>query len=1397
MAGSYVIRQDWGQRNSVYVNDMAMGLAVTDATRATDEANALLSTLWRTDSHATWKRGKDQVRAYQPPAAGALSLTLSNTGALSAAGNGLQRGRLVRFALKDNLAVGTLGAAISDTTGTTVTMTGGHSVAQWDYVTIDSETLYVTAVSVNTLTVQRGALVTTPATHSNGATVTRVNERAMATGILDSTMHVPDIGFQQVTIPCLGTLSRLVGATPISTLLYSSITVDQAIRYVLNAAGWPDGDLILDTSNVTLLYWWLTNVDPWTALTQLLATEGPGGELYEDARGRIVFKARGRKFSDTASTTSQATFYGTSTLPNFTTPFGYDDGQKDVVNIALVPLDTRTLAAVGVIWTYGQDLVLAPNETRTVIASLTNPATNIQNPIAGTDYNTSLGYLAAYSLAAGQPVAQTGPAVLQVSGQVVKIGFTAGPLGATITGLQLQGQALTSSSSSYVTNGIDTRVSQGKYGQRLFTASTWPVVSVDTAQSLADWIVFWNRNGRPVVQLATQSGQDGTVRTQQITREIGDRITVVETNMPINADYWIESIQGDAGATHKITFGCEKAIGGLGIDYKYGSTQQYNNNGGTLAFNDGTLAAVANDGLISQVTNGSGADAVTYWLQCLLPAATYVPAGKKVTGMRARVRCYDPTSVTNTAATVCGTGADLGSFPGYPGAQMTLTWANPTRVNAVDASSATATTATSGFTTALTGKNFSFAVPSNATIIGIYPEILAKGTASATQYEVIPGKVNVLSTVDAVTGLTSYSNVYGPMWSGLTYNSLQLGGIIGSTVQGCPIVSPAGGGSYYTLPSTLAWIPGTYLTNNLYSANLTPSIVNDPTFGVFFEVGIVNDTVSVDAIRCTIYYRIGSTLYEARAVARGIQSVANKAGGAIAPVSMGYLYFGGPTETFGGILTAASVNNAAGYGAVVAFTVPNGNTLYVDEIVVQTFYDDDVTDTTSYFDTVIADTPAGFWRLDDTGATAYDSVRVANGTYAGNYIHGIAAPPIDGSAGTYFDGGAVSVSLGDNYDQINTTAFSVEALVYLDPNYVAVGSTFNILNKTDATNGWQFAVFATGTIGQVLFRRFAAGGAGFETALSAGTLRTGRWYHVMATFDGTTMTVYVNGVAGTGVASSRNLTNNAFNCYIGRNNGGTAWANGAIKDVVIYTGTRTAAQVLAHYQASHVATAVLDTYEAAVTTDAPVGWWKLGETSGTTATDSGSGGHNGTYTNAPILGRPGMLGGEERAIQLDGAANYVDCGDFNDFNGVTAFSVECWIRPDAAAIAAASAALAYKIDAGPDGWSLMLSAGVPLFQRDVAGAAINASGSILMANQPYHLVGTYDGANSRLYVNGVLVATSGADARSIANTAVSLCIGRSQTFGVYYAGLIQEVAVYSGALSAARVLAHYNSAAGA
>jgi hypothetical protein len=230
-------------------------------------------------------------------------------------------------------------------------------------------------------------------------------------------------------------------------------------------------------------------------------------------------------------------------------------------------------------------------------------------------------------------------------------------------------------------------------------------------------------------------------------------------------------------------------------------------------------------------------------------------------------------------------------------------------------------------------------------------------------------------------------------------------------------------------------------------------------------------------------------------------------------------------------------------------------------------------------------------------------------------------------------------------------------------------------------------------------------------------------------------------------------------------------------------------------------------YAAAVIADNPVGYWRLGEASGPTALDSW-GANDGTYQGTETFGLSGALA-RDANTSVDFAGNGASLvrvpynAGFNgglDPNG--SWTVECWVRPDfdAAtegglfAVPVASVDLTanrsgYFFLEQPDGWQLRLGNGSG-YLSGWNGAA-GSVGGVAQANTWYHLVGQYDGAagNGYVYVNGVQVKSAPVDGLAN-NTAATFNIG-DRGDGAPFAGRVDEVAVYSGVLSASRIAAHY------
>ena len=72
----------------------------------------------------------------------------------------------------------------------------------------------------------------------------------------------------------------------------------------------------------------------------------------------------------------------------------------------------------------------------------------------------------------------------------------------------------------------------------------------------------------------------------------------------------------------------------------------------------------------------------------------------------------------------------------------------------------------------------------------------------------------------------------------------------------------------------------------------------------------------------------------------------------------------------------------------------------------------------------------------------------------------------------------------------------------------------------------------------------------------------------------------------------------------------------------------------------------------------------------------------------------------------------------------------------------------------------------------------------------HHIAATYDEATAKVYIDGVLRASTNSNLQLKANTQ-PLLIGRTTDNNRIFGGILDEVAVYTTALSATRIQAHY------
>ena len=204
---------------------------------------------------------------------------------------------------------------------------------------------------------------------------------------------------------------------------------------------------------------------------------------------------------------------------------------------------------------------------------------------------------------------------------------------------------------------------------------------------------------------------------------------------------------------------------------------------------------------------------------------------------------------------------------------------------------------------------------------------------------------------------------------------------------------------------------------------------------------------------------------------------------------------------------------------------------------------------------------------------------------------------------------------------------------YIQTSYLpSAGSTFSAsfwmkTSDTSSSMGWFSMMTGAGTFGVFLLTPSSTKGwyygwngvarnatiGGWNATLA---VRDGNWHHVAMTVSGTTVKIYTDGtIVGTDTAPSAysGPTSSSYNYVIGRGYAVGAYQyNGLMDEVALFETELTASQVS-------------DIYNSGVPTDvsasfSPTGYWRMGDNdsgTGTTVTDQGSGGNDGSLINGP------------------------------------------------------------------------------------------------------------------------------------------------------------------------------------
>src|SRR2546428_2081928 len=214
---------------------------------------------------------------------------------------------------------------------------------------------------------------------------------------------------------------------------------------------------------------------------------------------------------------------------------------------------------------------------------------------------------------------------------------------------------------------------------------------------------------------------------------------------------------------------------------------------------------------------------------------------------------------------------------------------------------------------------------------------------------------------------------------------------------------------------------------------------------------------------------------------------------------------------------------------------------------------------------LLADGPVGYWRLGEpAGATT--AADASGNAITGSYEPGVSL----GQPGALSGDSAAAFASGAALVLPNAAGLDLRAAVSVEAW---------VRPSAASQNGGIFEKTVGGAVNSQYMMLLEAGVAKFRVKTTAGSLipadgpvlPLGSWTHLVGTFDGSTVRLYVNGALFSSAPASGPLSGGAGQSFIGRLGQGVFPFQGTLDEVAVFPSALSAERVRAHYQASSAA----------------------------------------------------------------------------------------------------------------------------------------------------------------------------------------------------------------------------------
>lgn len=508
----------------------------------------------------------------------------------------------------------------------------------------------------------------------------------------------------------------------------------------------------------------------------------------------------------------------------------------------------------------------------------------------------------------------------------------------------------------------------------------------------------------------------------------------------------------------------------------------------------------------------------------------------------------------------------------------------------------------------------------------------------------------------------------------------------------------------------------------------------------------------------------------------------------------------------GDLLIGEHSSADSSYSSFTRLYIFGGYDYWVDQVTIRKYASAEPTTSTQVEET--GPGPVAYWKFDEgSGSTANDS--------AGNNI-GTISGATWASEDQCVSGKCLNFDGTDDYvDMGNASRLEGFDNVTLSFWYKTATLPSSITTVIGKEGVYKISLNPSGQI------RFLTGNNWAGSVLTTlTTLSTGRWYHITATYDGTTKRVYINGIPDTSTVSSSGSLGSSSNSFvIGATSspGFTGFTPGQIDEPKIFPYALTEDQIKAEYNLG--AAAVMGTGPTVAPpaggtlSDSLVAHWAFDEKYGQTAHDK-VGNNHGTFGASTSPGSDDPIwtaAGECKVngcLSFDGMDDYVQIADGSQVDLDSATSeifLSAWIKTSAGNAAiigmrhSANGNPVIDLVLGYNGVNNQNS-GIPSFLvRDNNGTGLEyITGSVPVNDgQWHHIAARRDSSKMmKIFVDGVEVA-SGSDTMANPVTVDTVRIGdESRNSAITnFLGQIDEVKIYNTALTADQIKQDMNAGA--